>query len=98
MASFILNAKSLPQRLWAEALNYATYIQNRFPHRSIKDKTPYKAWSSLKPEVARFLILFYDFPRFTWIYFLMKKFEVFQHLKEFKALVETHSRKKIKVL
>jgi hypothetical protein len=56
MESCKLHAKSLPQRLWAEALNYATYIQNRSPHRSIKDKIPYESWSSLKPEVTHFRI------------------------------------------
>jgi hypothetical protein len=56
MASFMLHAKSLPRRLWAEALNCATYIQNRYPHRYVKDKTPYEAWSSLKPEVTHFHI------------------------------------------
>jgi transposase InsO family protein len=55
-ASCMLHAKSLRQRLWLEALNCATYIQNRSPHRSVKDKTPYKAWSSLKLEVAHFHI------------------------------------------
>ena len=29
-----------------------------------------------------------DFSRNTWIYFLKKKFEVFDRFKEFKALVE----------
>jgi len=43
MASCMLHEKSLPQRLWDEALNFAAYIQNRSPHRSIKDKTPYEA-------------------------------------------------------
>jgi hypothetical protein len=43
IASCMLHAKSLPERLWAEALNYATYIQNRSPHRSFKDMTPYEA-------------------------------------------------------
>jgi hypothetical protein len=52
----MLHAKSLPQRLWAEALNCATYIQNRSPHRSVKDKTPYEAWSGLKLEVTHFRI------------------------------------------
>jgi hypothetical protein len=48
---------------------------------------------------ARFVLIFVDdFSRFTWIYFLKQKSEVFQHLKDFKALVETQSRKKIKVL
>jgi hypothetical protein len=56
MASCMLHAKSLPQRLWAEALNCATYIQNRYPHRSVKDYTPYEAWSGLKPEVTHFHI------------------------------------------
>jgi transposase InsO family protein len=57
MASCMLHAKSLPQRLWDKALNCATYIQNRSPHRSFKDKTPYEAWSSLKLEVTHFFIL-----------------------------------------
>jgi hypothetical protein len=48
---------------------------------------------------ARFVLIFVDdFSRFTWIYFLRKKSEVFQHLKDFKALFETKSKKKIKVL
>ena len=52
----MLHEKSLPHRLWAEELKCATYIQNRSPHRSIKDKTPYEAWSGLKPEVTHFRI------------------------------------------
>eukprot|EP00253_Pinus_taeda_P035574 PITA_35574 len=39
-----------------------------------------------------------DFSRNTWIYFLKKKFEVFGSFKEFKALVENQTEKKIKVL
>jgi hypothetical protein len=52
----MLHANSLPQRLWAEALNCETYIQNRSPHRSVKDKTPYEAWSNLKTKVTHFRI------------------------------------------
>jgi hypothetical protein len=52
----MLHAKSLPQRLWAEALNCATYIRNRAPHSFVKDKTPYEAWSGLKLEVTHFRI------------------------------------------
>jgi hypothetical protein len=52
----MLHAKLLPQRLWEESLNYATYIQNISPHRYIKDNTPYEAWSSLRPEVTHFCI------------------------------------------
>ena len=56
MAYCMLHAKSLPQILWVEALNCATYIQNISPHRYVKDKTPYEAWSGLKPKVTHFRI------------------------------------------
>ena len=38
------------------------------------------------------------FSRNTWIYFLRKKSEVLNKFKEFKALVENQTEKKIKVL
>ena len=37
-----------------------------------------------------------DFSRNTWIYFLKNKDEVFKKFKEFKALIENHTEKKIK--
>jgi hypothetical protein len=52
----MLHAKSLPERLWAESLNCATYIQNKYPHIYVKDKTPYEDWSSFKPKVTHFRI------------------------------------------
>jgi hypothetical protein len=39
-----------------------------------------------------------DFSRNTWIYFLRKKSEFFERFKEFKALVENQTKKRIKVL
>jgi hypothetical protein len=60
-------------------------LMGPFPHPSISK--------------VRFVLIFVDdFSRFTWIYFLRQKSEVFQHLKDFKALVGTQSGKKIKVL
>ena len=48
---------------------------------------------------SMYYVLFIDdFSRNTWIYFLKKKFEVFDRFKEFKALVENQTEKKIKVL
>ena len=37
-----------------------------------------------------------DFSRKTWIYFLKNKDELFSKFKEFKALIENHTEKKIK--
>ena len=39
-----------------------------------------------------------EFSRNTWIYFVKKRYEVFDIFKEFKALVENQTKKKIKVL
>jgi hypothetical protein len=36
--------------------------------------------------------------RNTWIYFLKNKYEVFDRFKEFKALVENQTERRIKVL
>ncbi len=44
------------------------------------------------------LIFIDDFSRKTWIYFLKSKDEVFGKFKEFKALVENATEKKIKFL
>jgi hypothetical protein len=51
-------------------------LMGHFPHPSIN-------------KARFFIIFFYDFSCFTWIYFLRQKPEVFQHLKDFKALIET---------
>jgi transposase InsO family protein len=39
-----------------------------------------------------------DHSRKTWIFFLKSKSEVFKRFQEFKALVENHTKNKIKVL
>ena len=39
-----------------------------------------------------------DYSRNTWIYFFKTKSEVFGKFKEFKALIENHSEKRIKTL
>jgi hypothetical protein len=47
---------------------------------------------------ARYVITFIDnYSRYTWFYFLRKNFEVFEHLKDFKTLLETTTGKKIKI-
>lgn len=48
---------------------------------------------------SRYYVSFIDdFSRYTWIYFLKRKVEVFDKFQEFKSLVENQNRKKIKVL
>ena len=45
-----------------------------------------------------FLLFIDDFSRMTWVYFLKEKSQAFSVFKEFKALVETQSGFKLKVL
>ncbi|KAH9303176.1 hypothetical protein KI387_014759, partial [Taxus chinensis] len=39
-----------------------------------------------------------DYSRYTWVYFLKLKFEVFEHFQDFKALAEKQAERSIKVL
>jgi hypothetical protein len=45
-----------------------------------------------------FLTFIDDFSRYTWDYFIRKKFEFFYHLKDFNAILETDIGKKMKIL
>jgi hypothetical protein len=38
--------------MWAEAINTATYIKNRVPHKALVDKTPQECWSGEKTDIS----------------------------------------------
>ena len=48
---------NLPQSLWAEAVNAATYIRNRCATKSLNGETPFEAWSKRTPYVNFFRII-----------------------------------------
>jgi hypothetical protein len=48
--------QDLPNSLWAEATSTVVYTQNRFPHAILKDKTPTKVFSGIKPKVGHLRI------------------------------------------
>ena len=52
--------------------------------------------SSSLSKYAYYVSFIDEFSRKTWIYFLKNKDEVFSKFKEFKALIENHTEKKIK--
>eukprot|EP00253_Pinus_taeda_P004808 PITA_04808 len=70
--------------------------------KTLFEKDTYKmVRGALVPSLGKcvyYVPFIYDFSRNTWIYFLKKKFEVFDRFKEFKALVENQVEKKIKML
>jgi transposase InsO family protein len=43
--------QNLPLSLWGEATSIAVYIQNRFPHKAPKEKTPEEVFTDKKPSV-----------------------------------------------
>ena len=45
-----------------------------------------------------FLIFVDDRSRYTWVYFIRRKSDVFEYFKEFKTVVEKHTGKCIKIL
>ena len=54
--------------------------------------------SSSLSEYVYYVSFIDDYSRKTWSYFLKSKDEVFSKFKEFKALVENHTERKIKTL
>jgi hypothetical protein len=42
--------------LWAEASMTAVYVQNRSPHKTLRNMTPEEAFTGVKPEVGHFRI------------------------------------------
>ena len=60
-------------------------LMGPFPHSSINK--------------VRYVLTFIDdYSHYTWVYFLREKSEVFEHLKDFKDIVETQTGKKINIL
>ena len=57
MARCIMLQGNLPQSLWAEAINAATYLRNRCATKTLDGKTPLEAWSKRKPYVGFFRVI-----------------------------------------
>jgi len=55
-ARTMLQAKGLPVKLWAEAINTAVYILNRAAIKTDMITTPYEAWNFKKPELSHIRI------------------------------------------
>ena len=52
----MMEAKTFPQNFWAEAIDYASHIHNRVPHKHLYGMTPFEYWSGHKPNVTHFRI------------------------------------------
>ena len=82
-------------------------IKNPFPKSETKTKGTLELIhynlcgpipSTSLSEYEYYVTYIVDYSRKTWIYFLKAKSEVFKKFKEFKALIENLSDKKIKIL
>ena len=43
MATCMMESKTLPPKFWDEAINCASYIQNKVPHKQLDGITPFEA-------------------------------------------------------
>ena len=73
METCLLQDKKLPP-LWAEAVNCASYIQNRVPHKSMVRATPFEALHGHKPNVSHLR----DFGSKAWPRIPIDKRKAFQ--------------------
>lgn len=51
MARSFLRGMGLPSYLWGEAVRHSIYILNRLPTRILCGRTPYEAWTGMKPDL-----------------------------------------------
>jgi hypothetical protein len=56
VAKAMMFDQDMPNYLWEEATSTALYIQNRFPHAILKDKTPKEVFLGIKHEVGNLRI------------------------------------------
>jgi len=57
----MIHDQDLSMFLWEKAFNIEIYIQNRYPHMILEDKTPEKEFPGVKPEVTHLCILVLQF-------------------------------------
>ena len=55
-ARAMLHDQDLPMHIWVEVARIAVYVQNRTPHRVLKNKTPKEVFSGKKQEVSHLRI------------------------------------------
>jgi hypothetical protein len=71
-----------PQEKFDKGKNHRASSPLDLIHNDLMDPFPHPSINKV-----RFVLIFFDdLSHFTWIYFLRKKSEVFQHLKYFKSL------------
>jgi hypothetical protein len=52
----MLHDQDLPMMLWVEACNTTIYVQNKSPHRILKEKTTEEAFTGVKPKIGNLRI------------------------------------------
>ena len=61
----MLHHQDLPMHLWAKVARTVVYVENRTPHRGLKNKTPKEVFSGKKPESSQLKI--FDHPVYIHI-------------------------------
>lgn len=56
MTKSMLKAKGMPKRFLSETVSTVAYILNKYPIKKMLHKTPYEAWTRLKPIVGHFKV------------------------------------------
>ena len=74
METCLLQTKNIPPSLWDEAINCASYIQNRVPHKSVIGATPLEALHGHKSNVSHLRV----FGSKAWARIPMDKRKAFQ--------------------
>ena len=75
MVACVLEVRYIPPYMWAEAVNYSLYIQNKVPHNSVIGFTPFEEFMGNKPNVSYLRV----FGSKAWDTILIDKRKSFQY-------------------
>jgi hypothetical protein len=62
MVNCMIQSKGLSLKYWVEVINYANYIVNHTPTKTLKNITLEESWTKMKPDVSHFHV----FGSITW--------------------------------
>ena len=74
METCFVHSKHPPPSLWYDAVNFASYLKNRVPHKSVVGVTPFEALHVYKPNVSHLRV----FGSKSWAIIPIEKRKAFQ--------------------
>nr|GEZ20804.1 reverse transcriptase [Tanacetum cinerariifolium] len=86
MVQSMLKTKKMPKEFWVEAVDCAVYLLNRYPSKSLDNKTLQEAWNGLKPTVSHLRV----FGSIAYVHVLSQRRLKLNDIKTWSSMKKDH--------